>query len=156
MEVYFGGAFQGKLEYVLEKKGCLKVADGAGCSLKDIKEAQVLNHLHLYIKRLTYKEGAAYNTTVDDTITTDDTITADTTAKTIPAAEIINDIYEANPDIILICDEVGGGIVPLKKEDRIYREAVGRALCCAVKKSDRVERVMCGIGQCLKCDGSNK
>lgn len=156
MEVYFGGAFQGKLEYVLEKKGCLKVADGAGCSLKDIKEAQVLNHMHLYIKRLTYKEGAAYNTTVDDTITTDDTITADTTAKTMPAAEIINDIYEANPDIILICDEVGGGIVPLKKEDRIYRETVGRALCCAVKKSDRVERVMCGIGQCLKCDGSNK
>lgn len=156
MEVYFGGAFQGKLEYVLEKKGYLKVADGAGCSLKDIKEAQVLNHLHLYIKRLIYKEGAAYNTTVDDTITTDDTITADTTAKTMSAAEIINDIYEANPDIILICDEVGGGIVPLKKEDRIYRETVGRALCCAVKKSDRVERVMCGIGQCLKCDGSNK
>ena len=156
MEVYFGGAFQGKLEYVLEKKGCLKIADGAGYSLKDIKEAQVLNHLHLYIKRLTYKEDAAYNTTVDDTITTDDTITDDTTAKTMPAAEIINDIYEANPDIILICDEVGGGIVPLKKEDRIYREAVGRALCCAVKKSDRVERVMCGIGQCLKCDGSNK
>lgn len=166
MEVYFGGAFQGKLEYVLKKKGCLKVADGAGCSLKDIKEAQVLNHLHLYIKRLTYKEGAAYNTTVDDTITTDDTITVDTTAddtitanttaKTMSAAEIINDIYEANPDIILICDEVGGGIVPLKKEDRIYREVVGRALCCAVKKSDRVERVMCGIGQCLKCDGSNK
>lgn len=156
MEVYFGGAFQGKLEYVLEKKGCLKVADGAGCSLKDIKEAQVLNHLHLYIKRLTYKEGAAYNTTVDDIITADDTITADTTAKTMSAAEIINDIYEANPDIILICDEVGGGIVPLKKEDRIYRETVGRALCCAVKKSDRVERVMCGIGQCLKCDGINK
>ena len=150
MEVYFGGAFQGKLEYVLEKKGCLKVADGADCSLKDIKEAQVLNHLHLYIKRLINKEGAAYNTTVDDTITTD------TTAKTMSADEIINDIYEANRDIILICDEVGGGIVPLKKEDRIYREAVGRALCCAVKKSDRVERVMCGIGQCLKCDGSNK
>ena len=156
MEVYFGGAFQGKLEYVLEKKGCLKVADGAGCSLKDIKEAQVLNHLHLYIKRLIYKEGDAYNTAVDDIITADDTITVDTTAKTMSAAEIINDIYEANPDIILICDEVGGGIVPLKKEDRIYREAVGRALCCAVKKSDRVERVMCGIGQCLKCDGINK
>lgn len=86
----------------------------------------MLNHLHLYIKRLTYKEGAAYNTTVDDTITTDDTImadttaddtiTADTTARTMTAAEIINDIYEANPDIILICDEVGGGIVPLKKK----------------------------------------
>lgn len=155
MEVYFGGAFQGKLEYVLEKKGCLKVADGACCSLKDIKEAQVLNHLHLYIKRLMNKEGAAYNTTVYDTIM-DDAIADDTIAEITPVAEIINDIYEANPDIILICDEVGGGIVPLKKEDRIYREAVGRALCCAVKKSDRVERVMCGIGQCLKCDGSNK
>ena len=31
MEVYFGGAFQGKLEYVLEKKGCLKVADHNCC-----------------------------------------------------------------------------------------------------------------------------
>ncbi len=39
MEVYFGGAFQGKLEYVLEKKGCLKVADGAGCSLKGYKRS---------------------------------------------------------------------------------------------------------------------
>ena len=150
MEVYFGGAFQGKLEYVLEKKGCLKVVDGAGCSLKDIKEAQVLNHLHLYIKRLTYKEGAAYNTTVDDTITADDAITVDTTAKTMPAVEIINDIYEANPDIILICDEVGGGIVPLKKEDRIYREAVGRVCTSLAAKSSRVVRVICGIGTVIK------
>ena len=31
MEVYFGGAFQGKLDYVLKKKGNLKVADGRDC-----------------------------------------------------------------------------------------------------------------------------
>ena len=36
------------------------------------------------------------------------------------------------------------------KEDRIYREAVGRVLCSAVKKAVHVERVICGIGQCLK------
>ena len=53
------------------------------------------------------------------------------------------------PDI-LICDEVGSGIVPLERKDRIYREAVGRVLCAAVAKSDRVERILCGIGQCLK------
>lgn len=31
MEVYFGGAFQGKLDYVLKKKGNLRVADGKDC-----------------------------------------------------------------------------------------------------------------------------
>ena len=48
--------------------------------------------------------------------------------------------------------EIGSGIVPLEKEDRIYRETVGRMLCRAVKKADRVERIACGIGQCLKGD----
>lgn len=141
MEVYFGGAFQGKLDYVLEKKGRLKVVDGACCSLKDISGAQVLNHLHLYIKSFILKDMD-----IDKELNKD--ISRNTSIDAVEA--IISDIYAANPDIILICDEVGGGIVPLKKEDRVYREAVGRALCCAVKKSDRVERIMCGIGQCLK------
>ena len=63
---------------------------------------------------------------------------------------LIDSLYDINPEIIIICDEVGSGIVPLEKEDRIYREAVGRVLCSAVKKAVHVERVTCGIGQCLK------
>ena len=41
MEVYFGGAFQGKLDYVLKKKGNLKVADGRDCDEKRLQSADV-------------------------------------------------------------------------------------------------------------------
>ena len=41
MEVYFGGAFQGKLDYVLKKKGNLKVADGRDCDEKQLQSADV-------------------------------------------------------------------------------------------------------------------
>ena len=51
MEVYFGGAFQGKLDYVLKKKGNLKVADGRDCDEKRLQSADVVNHLHLLIQR---------------------------------------------------------------------------------------------------------
>ena len=153
MELYFGGAYQGKLDYVCGRKNIVKelgnnaedtandiyseegkyitnkkhvnnIADGAYCSIEDIKNACILNHFHLLIKRL-LKEGKCTDTLIDT-------------------------IYDSNPSIIIICDEVGSGIVPLEKEDRIYRETVGRMLCRAVKKSDRVERIACGIGQCLK------
>ena len=113
MEVYFGGAYQGKLDYVCSKKNMSVVAN-----------AEILNHMHLLIKRYV-KEGKSTDTLIDS-------------------------LYDINPEIIIICDEVGSGIVPLEKEDRIYREAVGRVLCNAVKKAVHVERVICGIGQCLK------
>lgn len=124
MEVYFGGAFQGKLAYVLEKKGKLRVADGTDCSENDLRSADIVNHLHLLIKRQISRGENAES--------------------------LIDELYAVNPDIILICDEVGSGIVPINKEDRKYREAVGRALCRAVYKSDRVERIFAGIGECLK------
>lgn len=124
MEVYFGGAFQGKLDYVLKKKGNLKVADGRDCDEKRLQSADVVNHLHLLIQRR-IAAGESTDTLIDE-------------------------LYAVNPQMILICDEVGSGIVPLERKDRIYREAVGRVLCAAVVKSDRVERILCGIGQCLK------
>ena len=112
MEVYFGGAFQGKLDYVLKKKGNLKVADGRDCDEKQLQSADVVNHLHLLIQR---RIAAGEST---DTL--------------------IEELYAVNPQMILICDEIGSGIVPLERKDRIYRETVGRVLCAAVAKSDRV------------------
>ena len=53
-------------------------------------------------------------------------------------------------DIILIMDEVGLGIVPLQREDRDYRELVGRAGCFLAKRASKVERVLCGVGQIIK------
>ena len=124
MEVYFGWASDRKLDYVCSFKNMSVVAVGADCNIEDLENAEILNHMHLLIKRYV-KEGKSTDTLIDS-------------------------LYDINPEIIIICDEVGSGIVPLEKEDRIYREAVGRVLCSAVKKAVHVERVTCGIGQCLK------
>ena len=51
MEVYFGGAYQGKLDYVCSKKNMSVVADGADCNIEDLGNAEILNHMHLLIKR---------------------------------------------------------------------------------------------------------
>lgn len=84
------------------------IADGAYCSIEDIKNACILNHFHLLIKRL-LKDGKCTDTLIDT-------------------------IYAGNPSIIIICDEIGSGIVPLEKEDRIYRETVGRMALQGCKK----------------------
>ena len=57
---------------------------------------------------------------------------------------------EKHPDTVIICDEVGNGIVPLDSFEREYRERLGRLLCEIAAKAERVERIVCGIGQRIK------
>ena len=61
-------------------------------------------------------------------------------------------LLEANPDVILICDEVGCGVVPVDRFDRLYRETCGRLVTELAERSSRVHRVVCGIGMVLKDD----
>jgi len=55
-----------------------------------------------------------------------------------------------NPDIILVSLEVGYGVVPMDAFDRKYREAVGRICTSLAAKSQKVIRVVCGIGMVIK------
>lgn len=57
---------------------------------------------------------------------------------------------DKNPDALIICDEVGNGIVPVDPFERRYRETVGNVLIKVAARADRVERVTCGIGQRIK------
>lgn len=57
---------------------------------------------------------------------------------------------EAHPDAVLICDEVGYGIVPLDQKEREYREKVGRVCCRLAASATAVYRVVAGIGMKLK------
>ena len=57
---------------------------------------------------------------------------------------------EKHPDTVIICDEVGNGIVPLDSFEREYRERLGWLLCEIAAKAERVERIVCGIGQRIK------
>ena len=124
MELYFGGAYQGKLDYVLKKKGNLKVADGRDCDEKRLQSADVVNHLHLLIQRR-IAAGESTDTLIDE-------------------------LYAVNPQMILICDEVGSGIVPIDAFEREFREKNGRVNCYLAGQAEQVIRVTAGIGTRIK------
>lgn len=126
MELYIGGYCQGKLDYVKGLKqitGEEEIAFGGCCSEEETFEKPVLYRLHELIRRL-LGQGKDVRLFLDE-------------------------LLRKNPEVIIICDEVGMGVVPFEKEDRIYRECVGRSCCLLAKRADRVERVICGIGSRL-------
>ena len=55
-----------------------------------------------------------------------------------------------NPNGIVICDEVGCGVVPMDREDRSWRERVGRTCCALAERADKVVRLYCGIPSMIK------
>ena len=55
-----------------------------------------------------------------------------------------------HPDAVIVANEVGAGVVPIRAEDRAFREAVGRALCIIAQEAETVIRVVCGIGTRIK------
>lgn len=57
---------------------------------------------------------------------------------------------QEHPDAIVIANEVGAGVVPMVREDRAFREAVGRALCVIAQQAESVTRCVCGIGGRIK------
>ena len=55
-----------------------------------------------------------------------------------------------HPDAVIAANEVGAGVVPMRAEDRAFREAVGRALCVIAQEAEQVTRCVCGIGVRIK------
>ena len=153
MELYIGGFAQGKLEYVQNKKAeeAILIAMVIDCAQSDyqktlqsidnkiknenadvnnianVNDIVIINHLHLWVKDLLREgmEEAAVQSTILSWVAT-------------------------HPNTILICDELGNGIVPLEKMDRIWREQTGRLMIELAKQAERVERILCGLGQRLK------
>ena len=140
MELYIGGFAQGKLEYVKcrynenqkTEKLFVQVIDCADSHYKKMLletecDVLILNHLHLWVRDLLDEgmEEEKIQTTILSWI-------------------------KSNPDAIVICDELGNGIVPIKKQERIWREQTGRLMIELAKQAERVERILCGLGQRLK------
>ena len=57
---------------------------------------------------------------------------------------------EAHPEGVVICDEVGCGVVPMDREEHAWREQVGRTCCRLAERAAAVYRVTCGLGVRLK------
>ncbi len=51
---------------------------------------------------------------------------------------------------LVLCCEVGSGVIPMEKEDRAYREAVGRLCVRLAAEASAVVRVVAGIPTVLK------
>lgn len=127
MKLIIGGFAQGKLNYALTKYHLQESAvwDGILPDNVLLRDKQIIvNHFHQWVKTRILDGGC-------------------------PEEEIISflDDYE---NCIIICDEIGNGIVPLDKFEREYRERVGRILIQIAQRAEGVERVLCGIGQKIK------
>lgn len=59
-------------------------------------------------------------------------------------------LLAAEGDLVIISNEVGYGLVPVEKEERQYRECVGRVNCFFAGQAEQVIRVICGVGSVIK------
>lgn len=124
MILVLGGAYSGKLEFVKEK---YKVSDNDifYCEKETLDfSKKVICGLHIF----------TYTNSLNN----------------ISSLEIIKDNIELLKDKIIICDEISSGIVPLKKEERVWREDTGKVLQYLSKNADKVIRIFCGIETKIK------
>lgn len=127
MTVVTGGRYNGKLEYVtneygIEDREVLDMAEHEAAVTADLMEDyRVLYHLESYIRKA-QSEG-------------------------IDAEDVIMKYANRHPDCIIICDEVGSGVVPMSAEEDSWRETVGRIMCSLTKQAGGITRVTCGIAE---------
>ena len=51
---------------------------------------------------------------------------------------------------VVVCDEVGSGVIPVDRAQREAREATGRLCCRLAEGAETVVRLVCGIPTILK------
>ena len=120
MKMIIGGAYQGKLAYAKEQNPQVSWTDGEQCEKDDIFEK--------YIQRMIKKEDWSEQ----------------------EAVSFAEKLAGSNPDLIIVTQEVGYGLVPVDAFERKYRELTGRICTVLSAKSDQVDRVICGIGMTIK------
>ena len=59
-------------------------------------------------------------------------------------------IRRENPNLLIVTNEVGYGIVPMEAKEREWREACGRVCTKLAAYADQVTRVCCGLGTRIK------
>ena len=129
-----GGAYQGKTAYAKKAFGlnAENTADGETCSREECEKAKGIVKYQELVRRL-LREGS------------------DPQALTVR-------LLEKNPDAVIVMNEVGSGIIPAEREEREWREAVGRVGCFLAASASQVIRVSCGLPVVLKgsktADGS--
>ncbi len=128
MILVIGGAYNGKLGFVkdkfnIEEEDIFTVNDELNDIYIDCSK-KVINDFHKFTYKLSLKN--------------------------IDALDFIVENMESFKDKIIICDDISQGIVPLKKEERFWRENTGKCLQYISNNSNIVYRVFCGIPMVIK------
>ena len=124
MEMMIGGAFQGKSALAEKRYPQVNWINGEDADWEMLSCAKGVLGFHEYIRK-EMKAGRSVD-------------------------QLAEDLIRVNPDVILVSDEVGYGVVPIDAFDRAYRETVGRICTKLAGYSHRVMRVVCGIGTVIK------
>lgn len=124
MRIITGGAFQGKRAFAEKLYPGVEWTDGGRCALDEIRTCRAVYGFHEFVKRW-LKHGKSWE-------------------------ELASLILEENRELILICDEIGCGLVPVDAFEREYRESTGRVMNALTEQAERVDRVVCGIGRRIK------
>lgn len=150
MRLYIGGYGQGKLRYVLNKVHTEEVcivdeknykdyideisnkydANSSISKMNNAESTLIVNHVHLIVR--------------------------DMLKQVLGIDEIETEIMKL-VDIdgsVVICDEIGNGLIPMERFEREYRDAVGEILQKLASKAAMVTRLVCGIGMVIKYDSS--
>lgn len=123
MVLVFGGAYNGKLQFAMNKYD-LKDEYIFFCKdeVLDFSKKAICG-LHVFTKKCVLNN--------------------------IDSLKLIKDNVELLKDKIIICDEIGSGIVPMAKEDRMWREENGRVLQYLCQNADEIYRVFFGLSEKL-------
>lgn len=117
-----GGAYQGKRAFA-EKKFHLNAqsfSDGADIPLGEKISSIAVDHLHLLVRRMLEEDKP------------------------------VSSLRQQLEGHIVLCDELGCGVVPAEKEQNDWREATGRLCCDLAERADQVYWLRAGIAQCIK------
>ncbi len=124
MKMIIGGAFQGKSAFAQKEFPEIHWVSGEEISMDELMTAEGVLGFHRFIRK---------------EMETGRDVTA-----------LAEKLIRENPEVILVSDEIGYGVVPADAFDRAYREAVGRICTQLAAFSTRVVRVVCGIGTVIR------
>ena len=126
MKLVIGGAYQGKRDAACRMFGLREseLIDGRDCPLDVIKTCKAICNFHTYILRC-MESGQSLE-------------------------DFASELAKENPDLVIISDEIGYGVVPIEKELRAWREKTGRICCQLAALSDTVVRVIAGVPCVIK------
>lgn len=126
MVFVIGGAYQGKLDYVLEQ---VCGPDATVWTCDDLSQeidwsCQVIDKIHLLVWA---RQQAGLDT-----------------------LDYLQQHLSLLQDKVVICDDLSSGVVPIDRDTRLWRENVGRCSVWLAREAERVVRVFCGLATDLK------